>query len=158
MGSRRGLSFHTTAAVVGRRVLDLREAEVENLHAALGEQDVAGLQVAVDDALPVRGVYRVKDLLGQGERLSDRHRTVQGFALDVLHDEIVRADVIERTDVRVVHRRDRPSLTLKALTERCVARLDRDQPIKACVSRLPDLPHAPGAPRGEKLVRTEWRP
>ena len=39
------------AAVDSRSVIDLRESEIENLHAALGEQNVAGLQVAVDDAL-----------------------------------------------------------------------------------------------------------
>ena len=126
----------------------------------LGDQDVAGLQVAVDDALFVRGVERVQDLPGQLERLSERHRSMQPLALDVLHDEVVGADVVERADMRMVHRRDGPSLTFKALTERAETRLDGDQPIEACVSRLPDLTHAASAKGGENLVRTEprsWR-
>ena len=138
-------------------MLDLRETEIENLHAALGEQDVAGLQVAVDDAFLVRGVERVQDLLGQCERLSERHRSVQRLAFDVLHDEVVGADVVKRTDMRMVHRRDGPSLTFKTLTERCVTRLDGDQPIEARVSRLPNLAHAASAKGGKNLVRTESR-
>ena len=114
---RNGLSLHVAAAVDSRSVLDLRESEIENLHAALGEQDVAGLQIAVNDALPVRGVERVQDLIGQCERLGKRHRSVQRLALDVLHDEVVGADVVKRTDMRMVHRRDGPSLTFKAVTE-----------------------------------------
>ena len=38
---------------------------------------LSGLQVAVDDAFFVRGIERVQDLLGQFERLSERHRSVQ---------------------------------------------------------------------------------
>ena len=81
---RNGVGFHEAGAVDRRSVLDLRESEIENLHAAFGEQDVARLQVAVDDALFVRGIERVQDLLRQFERLSDRHGSVQALALDVL--------------------------------------------------------------------------
>ena len=52
----------------GRRLLavarQLREAEVEQLRARLRQHHVAGLQVAVDHALPVRGRQRVRDLGG----------------------------------------------------------------------------------------------
>ena len=47
-------------AVDRRSVIDPRKSEIENLHAALGEQDVVRLQVAVDDALSVRGVERAR--------------------------------------------------------------------------------------------------
>ena len=52
------------AAVDSRSVVDLRESEIENLHAVLGDQNVAGLQVAVDDGPSVRGVERIQ-LIGQ---------------------------------------------------------------------------------------------
>ena len=38
------------------------EPEVEQLHAGLGQHDVAGLQVAMDDAVAMRGVERGRDL------------------------------------------------------------------------------------------------
>jgi hypothetical protein len=43
-GQKNGFSRDLTEAVDFRSVLDLRETEIENLHAALGEQDVAGLR------------------------------------------------------------------------------------------------------------------
>ena len=151
---RSGWSVHDAGAVDSKSVRDLRESEIENLHAALGAQDVAGLQVAVDDALFVRGVERVQDLPGQFERLSERHRSVQPLALDVLHDEVVGADVVERTDMRMVYRRDGPRLTFKALTERAETRLDGDQSIRdACLA--PSRPHPCRQRQGQRESRTD---
>ena len=59
--------------------------------------------------------------------------------------------------MRMVHRRDGPSLTFEALTETAVTRLDGDQPIEARVSRLPNLTHAASAKGGQNLIRAESR-
>jgi len=146
---------HLGTAFTQRR---LRETEVQHFDDAVArDHHVGRLQIAMDDALFVRGVERVQDLLGQLERLSERHRSVQPLALDVLHDEVVGADVVKRTDVRMVHRRDGPSLTFEALVERAQARLDGDQSIETRVSRFPNLTHAASAEGGKNLVRTEPR-
>jgi hypothetical protein len=55
-------------------VLKLREADVEHLHVAVGPHlDVRGLEVAAeDDALLVRGLERLGDLVGNRKRLGNR--------------------------------------------------------------------------------------
>ena len=107
------------------RLRELREAEVEYLHlAAFGDEDVRRLDVAVDDAGRVRGVERVGDLDGIVEEqrpsaAACRDAPAQRRAVEHLHDEerqvAVLADVIERADVRMVERRRRAGLALKAL-------------------------------------------
>ena len=53
----------------------LRETEVEHLHRAVGAHfDVRGLQIAVNDALFVRGFERLGDLLRDGQCLVERDR------------------------------------------------------------------------------------
>ena len=52
----------------GRKALG--QAEVEHLHPALRQQDVRGLQVAVDDAVAVRVLERVGDLAGQAQHVA----------------------------------------------------------------------------------------
>ena len=54
--------------------------------------DVGGLQVAVDDALLVRGLERLGDLPRDRQRLGERHRAARDvrrevLALDELHHE-----------------------------------------------------------------------
>ena len=51
-----------------------REPEVEELHARPREHHVAGLQVAMDDPLPVRRVQGVGDLRADSQRLIERER------------------------------------------------------------------------------------
>ena len=103
----------------------LGQAEVEDLRlAALGDEDVGGLDVAVDDALRVRGVEGVCNLDPEIERDFERERPVvdavlQRLAVEELHrDERLAlglADVVDRADVRVVERRGRARLALEAL-------------------------------------------
>ena len=54
-----------------------RQAEVEHLHGAVvAHLDVGGLQIAMDDALLVRGFERFCDLLRDRERLVERNRVL----------------------------------------------------------------------------------
>ena len=67
-------------APASMRVHGLRQAEVEQLRrrhprssrAARGQHDVAGLEVAVDDAVLVRSIQRLGNLRGDLERLRER--------------------------------------------------------------------------------------
>jgi hypothetical protein len=75
------------------RLEDLREAEVEHLHSAVGgDLDVGRFQIAMNNPLLVRGVEGVRDLLGDWECLVERDRSLcntvrKRLSLDELHDE-----------------------------------------------------------------------
>ena len=76
--------------------LELGEAEVEDLHAAVpGDEDVLGLEIAVDDAVVVGGRQAVGDLHRVLERLARGQGPVveplaQRLALEQLRDEVER--------------------------------------------------------------------
>ena len=101
-----------------------RQSEIEQLHAALRQHDVAGLQVPVDDSLPVRLVERVGDLTAVAQRLLEGQRPLhqpvrERLALQIFHDEeldaVLVAHVVEGADVGVRELRDRLRLPLEAL-------------------------------------------
>jgi hypothetical protein len=64
-----GQSGHFVDCVAGGRGRsDFGETEIENFDvAALGDENVGGLDVAVDDAFGVRGIEGVRDLNGDVE-------------------------------------------------------------------------------------------
>src|SRR6266702_3806975 len=96
------------------RLVELGEAEIEDLDLARdGDEDVLGLQVAVDDALVVRGGEAAGDLDGEADRLSYGQRAplqplAQGLALEQLEDNVrrprVASDIEDREDVRMAER------------------------------------------------------
>ena len=156
--------------VAWARRRELREPEVEHLEPALARHhDVAGLQVAVDNALVVRGRERVgerdREVQQPGERQSARrHERGERLALDQLHGEEADAagflDRVERHDVPVVQRGDGPRLALEALEQvgpRGQVRgqqLHRHVAAETGVAGAIDLAHA-GAKRGDDLVRAQ---
>ena len=105
-----GRELAVSSAAIGAR--HLGQAEVEDLHAAFaGEEDVLRLEVAVDDALVVRGREPARDLDRVVDRLARRHRRpvdsrAERFALEQLGDDYGapswRADVVDREDVGMV--------------------------------------------------------
>ena len=78
------------------RIERLRQPEVEHLHRAVGSDfDVCRLEIAMDDALLVRGFERVRDLLRDRQRLVERDRAPRDplreiVAFDQLHHEGMR--------------------------------------------------------------------
>ena len=126
----------------------------------VGDEDVLGLDVAVDDALCVRGLEREQRLshdLGGLRRLEPDVRVQQlarGAPADVLHDHVVdavdRAPVVDRDDVRVRQRRRGARLAAEPVDEplvageRAVQDLDRDLAREHGVVRAEDLAHPAG--------------
>ena len=107
----------------GAGLRQLGEAEVEDLHPAVaGDEDVLGLQVAVDDALVVRGGEAAGDLDGVVDGLARRQRRgadarAQRLAFEQLRDDVgravVAADVVDGEDVRMIERAGRACFLLE---------------------------------------------
>ncbi len=107
------------------------------LACGLRDEDVRGLDVAMDEALLVRGVERFRDLGEDVERAPGLERPFLGHeagevrALDVAHGEIKEpvliARLVDRDHVRVVEGGGDPRLAQEALAEALVlGELGRD--------------------------------
>ena len=132
-----------------------REAEVQQFHARFRDQNISGLQVAVDDAVTVRVVERASQLAGKAQGLGDGDRPLQRMAVHILHDQVVFADVVESADVRMAERGDGPCLALKAFTEPFERNLDGYDAVEPSIARFVDAAHSARADGHEDLVRTE---
>jgi hypothetical protein len=172
------LSVSKSARAVGKRSLGAgihveRDAEVEHVSAPRRvDDDVARLEVPVDDAVLVRGGRGASDVGGNGDGRARRERTVGEEAeeigpFDELH-RIVRMLVEREADVEHAHdpriadaRRDErlgPQLVLvaRALPFRRVD-LHRDTAIEAMLDGLPDDTHAAAADRADQVVAGDDR-
>jgi hypothetical protein len=147
-----------------------RQTKVENLGAARGQHHVGGFQVAMNNAVSMRRVERVGDLGPDSKHLVDRQRAAQQAVRQRLtrkmfhHEEVdavLRADVVERADVRVGEARDRAGFVAEAFLTIGIGgevgrqNLDRDRTIQPGVARFVDLAHAACPERASDLVRTE---
>jgi hypothetical protein len=91
-----------------------------------GEHDVPGLQVAMNDAGPMRGVESVSNLGRDGQDLRVGQRSPcdpggERVAVEQFHDQerhaVLVPDVEEGADVRVTERRDGPHLAVEPFAE-----------------------------------------
>ena len=94
----------------------------------LRQHDVAGLQIAVHDAVrdaPCRArrrsaiaiVKRLRRSAAAPRRAGRRASRLRGSSMTRNVDAVVLADVVERADVRVIQLRDRPRLAIEPLPE-----------------------------------------
>ena len=151
----------------------LREAEIEQLGPGRGEHHVPRLQIAMDDAEPVRGLERVRDFNAEAEDLAQRQRaacqtggqrlTLEQFEHQIL-DVVLAADVVQAADVRVVERGDGFGLTGEARAELGIRRqfrredLQRHAAVQARIAGPIHLAHATRAKQGEHFVGAEPLP
>ena len=148
------------------------ETEIEQLRTARREHDVGGLQIPVDDSVPMRVVEGTGDLVRICKRLVQRHWPVrqsrgQRFAFEVLHDDevdlIVTADVVESADVRVRERSHRSCFSGEPGAHLLIERgtdgknFDGHPTMEAGVGRVENLSHASGAEGTFNAVRAERR-
>ncbi len=170
LGARRGRrQIGDLASLLHAR--QLGQSEVEDLDSAvLRDEEVLGLQVAVDDPFLVRGRQALRDLPRVVERLAKREAPAgqlraQGLAFEqLLHDvgrAVVGPDVVNRRDVGMVQEPRRLGLLLeppqpvRVRREGCRQDLDRDVAGQPRIPRPLHLSHPSRAEGGEDLVGTQ---
>jgi hypothetical protein len=134
----------------------LSQAEIQQLHSRFRDQNVGRLQITVYDAFPVGCVKRVADLGGVFQSLIHRQRTLKRPAIDVFHHEVIRPDIEQRADMRMIQRRDNPCLAFKPFRKLFFGDLDCDNSVQACVPGFPYLTHTTRTDRREDFVGTEF--
>ena len=110
----------------------------------------------MSDALLVCGVECVANLCGILQCLIDRQRPLESRALDVLHHQVIRPDIVERANVGMIQRRHGASFALETLAELFVRNLDCDDSIEPRVARLVHFTHATRADGRNNFVRAEF--
>ncbi len=133
----------------------LCQSEIQKLDAFLGHQNIGRLQIAMDDALLVRGVQGIENLGGVFSRLLQRQRPFKGHAFDVFHHQVVRSHVVDLADVGMIQRRHGAGFALKALAEFLFGKLQNDDPVEPRIARLPYFPHASFANERNQLIGAE---
>ena len=150
---------------------DLGETEVEDLDPVVGgEEDVVGLEIAVDDVAAVGGGEAVGDPQAPGDGGDRGRRAVpedpaERLALEELgHDVgliVVDADVVDGEEVGMIEGGGGAGLTLEALAPIGAVRdlwrqhLDRHLAAELGVARPPHLTHPTGPDGGEDFVPAE---
>jgi hypothetical protein len=99
-------------------------------------------------------------LHGVAQGFVERQRTLfedlcQRLAFHPFHDQVVRADVVERADVGMIQRGDGPRLAFKTVVEFARGNLDGDGPAEACVGAVVHLAHAALADQSRDLIRAK---
>ena len=149
----------------------LGDAEIGNVRLASAiDQDVGGLQIAVQDAALMRVVNRAAHFGQQAHAFTRRSQEPRYFAreavpLDELHAEEVAAlmltDLVNGNDIRVIEARRRLDLVVKAVQfarRRKLAgqdHLEGDRPIQADLAGLVDDAHAAAGDFRLQLVVAE---
>ena len=126
---------------------DLRQSKVEQLHTLPGHHNIGRLQIPVGDPFGVRGIQRIANLDGAFQCLIDRQGPLELRAFDVLHDQVIRTDIMEGTNVGMIQRRYSTSFVLEPFGELCPGNLDRDHAIEARIAGLINFTHS---------TRTDW--
>ena len=148
----------------------LARPKSSSLAPVFGEHDVAGLQVAVNDAAAVSFVERVGDFGANFQNLFGGKRAFgetvsKAFAFDAFHDQeisaVLRADVEEGTDVGMIQRGNGFGFALEAEFARGIRGkmrrqdFDGDGAIEACIASAVDFTHSARAQGREYFVWTE---
>jgi hypothetical protein len=159
------------AAIVQARDPEVGDLRTKLAASSLPEENVGGLQIAMNDPRGVEvshgGEDRKDDFerRGQGERLLPFETLGEALPLDELHDQkrrpVLDPEVEDVHDVRMTNLGGGATFPQKAGARDCrlgciggegVEHLDRNPPAERLVVRLEDDPHPAAADRANELV------
>jgi len=146
----------------------LRQTEVKDLRAVRSQEDIGGLDVAMNDARRMRGHERIGQLQRQVDETVPLYGTacealLQRLALEQFHRDKWRlgTHIVDCADVRMVQGRRGLRFTNESLEVLWGAswtgcqQLERDQAAEAGVTGAIDSAHATGCDERHDLVGTE---
>src|SRR5262249_31490800 len=96
----------------------------------------------MQDSLGMCCLDRPRDLQRQRHCFFHAQGTGKRLAFDVLEHQVVWPYVVHLADMRMVQRRNSPTLHLETAAMVSLEPLDGNYAIKSCVSSLPHLSHA----------------
>ncbi len=140
------------------RLIDraFRESEIKNLHPSIAtQQHVCGLQIAVHESGSMRGGQTVGHLYGNIQSFARITLMTNGRSVNVFHDNVVIADVINLGHIWMVQRGNCTRLAFKSLRELGLLKLDGNYAAQSGIQGLPDFAHAAGPERGKQFIRPE---
>ena len=136
---------------------DFGEAEIEQFDAGRGHQGVGGFEVAVDEFPLMGGIERIEHLAGVLERGRPGEWSRKRTALEVFHYEVIRSNVVQGTNVRMIQGGDGTHFGKQAVAICRLRHFDRDGPTDSSIAGFEHLAHAAGAQEFDDLVRAEAR-
>jgi len=101
---------------------------------------------------------RCRDLNRQALGFFNGKTTAQRTAVDVLHHQIVRPDIVKLTNVRMVQGGDGLRFLHESLAVFGIQPFECNNSVQSRVSRLPDFAHTTGANWRDQRVRPELCP
>src|SRR5580704_553929 len=110
----------------------------------------------MNDTESMRRCHAVGDLCPQVEQRMNVVSWRDGWALDELHHQVIRPDIVKLADIGMVQRGHCARLALKSLREFLVRHLYGDNAAQPGVPRLVNLAHASGANLRKDLVRAKF--
>ena len=153
--------------------MNFGQSKIEQLSlAALGDENIRGLDVAMNDALGMRCFERIGDLNAEIEKLLGLEcpaldAMLESLALEQLHGDewlaVVLADLVNRADVRMIQAGCRTRLALESFQRLPVFRhrfrqeFQRDRAPQFGVFRLEDHTHPAAAKLFDDSIVRDFR-
>jgi hypothetical protein len=133
------------------------QTEIQHLYPRPRLDHIGGLEIAMNNALLVRGIQRVGELNRKRHSLAEWKRTFERMPIDELHDKVIGTYVVDLANVWMVQGRYGARLPLESRGEFDFCDLDGYIAVKPRVARLPNVTHSPGTDPAGKAVRAEHR-